>query len=165
MKKYLLIVDRNKASVSTRFTNWFLDGIVLLIINTIISVLSFILYNLTYIHFFYFYNNGGFIWNFFSGAIVTFLYYFLSEYLSNGRTVGKLITGTRVISTDGEKPSKKQYLYRTLYRIVPFEAFTFFGTDGWHDSMTDTRVINYKNYISENQAKEDIENIGRREIA
>ena len=99
------------------------------------------------------------------GMVFTFIYYFLTESYLNGRSIGKMITGTRVISTDGTKPSTKQILNRCLYRIIPFESFTFFGTDGWHDSLTDTRVINYKNYLAETQLKEEIEDIGKREIA
>jgi len=165
MKKYLQIVDRHKASLGTRFANNIIDTIVLIIINFIISLISLFIYNLTLLHFFYFYNNGGFIWNIFTGSMVAFLYFFLWEKFSEGKTPGKYITGTIVISTDGQKPTTKQYLSRSLYRIIPFEAFTFFGSDGWHDSMSDTRVIDYKNYEAEKQTTSDIESLGNKEIA
>ena len=97
--------------------------------------------------------------------MVAFLYFFLWEKFSEGKTPGKYITGTIVISTDGQKPTTKQYLSRSLYRIIPFEAFTFFGSDGWHDSMSDTRVIDYKNYEAEKQTTSDIESLGNKEIA
>jgi uncharacterized RDD family membrane protein YckC len=165
MRKYLQIVDRHKASLGTRFVNNLIDSIALIIINFIISFISLVIYNFTLIHFFYFYNNGGFLWDIFTGSIVVFIYYFLWENFSDGRSPGKYLTGTKVRSTDGKKPTTKQYLSRSLYRIIPFEAFTFFGTDGWHDSMTDTRVIDFKNYESEKQAKSDIEDLGKKEIA
>lgn len=165
MRKYLQIVDRNKASLGTRFANNIIDTIVLIIINFIISFISIMIYNFTLLHFFYFYNNGGFLWDIFTGSIVAFFYFFLWEKLSEGKTPGKYVTGTVVISTDGQKPTTKQYLSRSLYRIIPFEAFTFFGSDGWHDSMSDTRVIDHKNYESEKQTKSDIDSLGNKEIA
>lgn len=61
-----------------------------------------------------------------------------------GKTFGKLITGTRVIRSDGGKPSFGQVLGRTACRFIPFEAFSFlFGdnTTGWHDSFSGTRLI------------------------
>ncbi|KUJ57056.1 RDD family protein [Chryseobacterium aquaticum] len=165
MRKYLQIVDRNKASLGTRFANNIIDTIVLIIINFIISFISIMIYNFTLLHFFYFYNNGGFLWDIFTGSIVAFFYFFLWEKLSEGKTPGKYVTGTVVISTDGQKPTTKQYLSRSLYRIIPFEAFTFFGSDGWHDSMSDTRVIDIKNYEAEKQTKSDIDSLGNKEIA
>lgn len=165
MKKYLQIVDRHKASLGTRFVNNFIDTIILLIINFILSFISAVIYNITFIHFFYFYNNGGFLWNMFMGSVFGFVYFFFWENFTDGRTPGKYITGTKVISTDGKKPTTRQIVSRSLYRLIPFEAFTFFGTDGWHDSMTDTRVINYKNYESERQLKDEINSIGVKETA
>lgn len=165
MKKYLQIVHRHKASLGIRFLNNLIDTVILFIIHFILSFISSVIYNITFIYFFYFYNYGGFLWNAFIGIIVAFIYFFLWEYFSNGRTIGKYITGTKVISTDGEKPTGKQILFRSIYRIIPFEAFSFFGENGWHDGLTDTRVINYKNYLTERQAKSEIENIGTKEIA
>lgn len=165
MRKYLQIVERHKASLGTRFVNNLVDTIILMIIHIILGIASTLIYNYTYINFFFFYNNGGFLWDIFTGSIVAFIYFYLWEYYSNGKTPGKYITGTKVISTDGKKPTQRQYLSRSFYRIIPFEAFTFFGTDGWHDSLTDTRVINYKNYQAESQAKNEIDAIGLKEIA
>ncbi|MGI9651406.1 RDD family protein [Chryseobacterium sp. RLHN22] len=165
MRKYLKIVDRHKASLALRFVNNLIDMIILAIIHIILAIISTIIYNLTYNNFFFFFNNGGFLWDIFVGAIIAFIYFYLWEYYSDGKTPGKYITGTKVISIDGTRPTRKQYLSRSLYRIIPFESFTFFGTDGWHDSMTDTRVINYKNYQAEKQTKSEIDNIGIKEIA
>lgn len=165
MKKYLLIVQRHKASLGTRFVNYLIDSVALMLVQIILAFISFLIYSYTSISFFYFFNNGNFLWDFFLGAVVAFIYYFLWEYYSNGKTPGKYITGTVVISIDGKKPTRSQILSRSLYRIIPFEAFTFFGTDGWHDSMSDTRVINSKNYEAEKQSKSEIDNIGVKEIA
>ena len=55
--------------------------------------------------------------------IVFFFYYFLMENTA-GRTIGKLITGTKVVTQDGDKPTTKQIALRSLSRIVPFEPFS-----------------------------------------
>ena len=39
-----------------------------------------------------------------------------------GRTVGKLVSGTRVVTESGDKPTTLQILQRTLSRMVPFEG-------------------------------------------
>lgn len=166
MRKILKIVEYNKATSGNRFLNYIIDTICLFIINMALSFLSILLYNFTSVKFFYFYNNGGLLWELISGNIVASAYYYLWESLSDGRTVGKYITNTKVISTDGLKPTNLQILYRTLFRIIPFDALSFLGGgNGWHDSWSDTRVINIKNYEAEKQAKSEIESIGTKEIA
>lgn len=74
--------------------------------------------------------------------IVRLFYYFVLESAS-GRTVGKLITRTRVVDKDGKTPSANAIFLRSLARYVPFEPFSFLGNDprGWHDTWTDTYVI------------------------
>ena len=76
------------------------------------------------------------------GYSILILYYFSFE-VSTGRTLGKLITRTRVVDEEGNKPSWSKILGRTLTRIVPFEAFTFLGKDGrgLHDRWPKTYVI------------------------
>ena len=76
--------------------------------------------------------------------VVYFIYYFLFE-LTTGRTLGKLITGTHVVSITGDNPTKKQVLLRNLSRLVPFEPFSFLGDGtGWHDTWSDTMVVKNK---------------------
>jgi uncharacterized RDD family membrane protein YckC len=75
---------------------------------------------------------------------VLILYYTVLEVVL-GRTLGKLVTGTRVVRTDGSKPSIGQVIGRTLCRFIPFEAFSFFGNKGfpigWHDRIPSTKVV------------------------
>lgn len=63
-----------------------------------------------------------------------------------GFTVGKLITGTRVVNEQGGKPRWGQVVGRTFARFIPFEAFSvLFANDkerrGWHDSLPKTYVV------------------------
>ncbi|HEY0340600.1 MAG TPA: RDD family protein [Steroidobacteraceae bacterium] len=74
-------------------------------------------------------------------SVVRLGYYYVCE-ATTGRTVGKLVSGTRVVSESGGKPTNLQILQRTLSRVVPFEPFSFFGSaPGWHDRWSKTRVI------------------------
>lgn len=72
----------------------------------------------------------------------TLVYYAATESIF-GRTLGKLITGTKVIGEDGFKPSFGRAMLRTLCRFIPFEPFSFFGAErrGWHDSIAKTWVV------------------------
>ncbi len=79
-----------------------------------------------------------------AGVCFVFLYYVPQEALF-GRTLGKLITGTKVVSTkheEGGRPGTMQVLGRTLARFIPFEPFSAFMDDKmWHDNLSNTRVI------------------------
>jgi uncharacterized RDD family membrane protein YckC len=71
-------------------------------------------------------------------------YHFIFE-ATLGRTPGKFLTGTRVVSSNGARASIGQILGRTLARFVPFEPLSFlFGGNppsGWHDKWSNTRVV------------------------
>lgn len=69
------------------------------------------------------------------------LYYTFCEVAFKGYTLGKLITGTRAVREDGTNLRFKDALLRSLSRIVPFEPFSAFGGNPWHDIWTKTRVI------------------------
>ena len=58
--------------------------------------------------------------------LIPLTYYFGMEAVF-GKTVGKLITGTKVVSETGGRPSIGQFLGRSFVRLVPFEAFSFLG--------------------------------------
>jgi len=78
-------------------------------------------------------------------SIVNFLiYYTICEKAFKGKTLGKLITGTKAIRDDGKELSFKNALLRSLSRIVPFEPFSAFGGYPWHDSCTGTMGIKSK---------------------
>ena len=69
------------------------------------------------------------------------LYYAIMEGLT-GKTIGKFLTGTKVINQDGENPTFINALGRTLCRLIPFEAFSLlFGNFAWHDRISKTYVV------------------------
>ena len=73
---------------------------------------------------------------------IMLLYYILTEfYLS--RTVAKYITKTVVVMEDGSRPDMNTILKRSLCRLIPIDALTFFNKDsrGWHDTYSHTYVV------------------------
>jgi uncharacterized RDD family membrane protein YckC len=78
--------------------------------------------------------------------ILMILYWFGVEAIFKGKTLGKLITGTRAVNEDGSNLSVKTAFLRGLCRVVPFEAFSALGTPSypWHDKWTKSYVIDEK---------------------
>jgi len=77
------------------------------------------------------------------GMIIVVLYYTVLEYFFKGKTLGKLITKTRAVTLENERLDFQTAFIRSLCRVIPFEAFSFIGEDsnGWHDSISKTKVI------------------------
>ncbi|MDD7985793.1 RDD family protein [Lentisphaera marina] len=81
--------------------------------------------------------------NFLFGLFLVTSYYFPQEILL-GKTVGKMILGTKVVDLEGNKPKAGTILLRTFCRFIPFESFSFLyadGTKGWHDRLSKTKVV------------------------
>ena len=129
-----------EASKTKRFTNYIIDYIVKVIIMTLIfSIIG--LVNIEII------NNisTNKLLEYAIAYAITFTYYHLFE-LTTGKTIGKFITKTKVVNSNYEKPSSEAILYRSLYRLVPFNAISFIGeeSEGWHDKWSNTIVVNEK---------------------
>ncbi|WP_436489522.1 RDD family protein [Chitinophaga sp. ARDCPP14] len=77
------------------------------------------------------------------------IYMGVIEAVFKGKSLGKLITGTRAVNEDGSEISAKTAFLRGLSRAVPFDAFSAFGgwCHPWHDRWTDTYVIDVKKSI------------------
>ncbi len=77
------------------------------------------------------------------GSVIFLGYYIFSESIWQ-KTLGKLITGTKVVNYDGTKPGFWRIVGRSLSRLIPFDHFSFlFGRYpiGWHDSISKTLVV------------------------
>ncbi len=79
--------------------------------------------------------------NYLLTAVLYTSYMTLSEGLTKGRSLGKLITGTRAVYEDGTAINFGTAFMRSLCRVVPFEVLSAFGTRPWHDSWTKTYVV------------------------
>ncbi len=80
------------------------------------------------------------VWGYVYGSGVVCFYYLFFEGLW-GRTPAKLILGTKVTDLKGQPATFGAIVKRTLARLVPFEAFTFFGDRGFHDKASRTQVV------------------------
>ena len=69
--------------------------------------------------------------------------YYVSLEAITGRTLAKFITKTKVINENGEKPNLKTILFRSICRFIPFEHFSFLGSEdtGLHDTLSRTFVV------------------------
>ncbi|GAA5066930.1 RDD family protein [Lysobacter panacisoli] len=72
-------------------------------------------------------------------------YYMAMEGLF-GVTLGKLLTGTRVVDERGHRILLRHALLRSMCRLIPFDALSVLMSDdsrirGWHDSLADTYVV------------------------
>jgi uncharacterized RDD family membrane protein YckC len=71
--------------------------------------------------------------------------YTFFETITKGRTIGKMVTKTRAVRSDGTPLTFNDALMRSLVRIIPFEPLSAFGGHPWHDNWTNTKVIKDNN--------------------
>jgi uncharacterized RDD family membrane protein YckC len=69
------------------------------------------------------------------------IYYALVEGFSKGRSMGKLITGTKTVRWDNQPFGWGDALGRGFSRVVPFEPLSALWGNPWHDKWTNTRVV------------------------
>jgi len=95
------------------------------------------------------------------GWTLMLIYYTVME-ATTQRTIGKYISGTKVVMEDGSKPTIGTVLLRSLCRLIPFEAFSFFGdpSRGWHDTITNTYVIDVNRYKHAEMLENSFNEIG-----
>ena len=75
----------------------------------------------------------------FIGTYIT--YYSLMEIIYQ-KTVGKLVTNTKVVDLNGDKPDEGKIIARTFCRLIPFDRLSFvFTKNGIHDYLSKTTVI------------------------
>lgn len=82
--------------------------------------------------------------------------------LSKGRSIGKYFTKTKVVMEDGSVPKTTDIILRTLCRLIPFNAFSFFNDEarGWHDSMSDTYVVDIEKFEAKRNTQSELDMIG-----
>ncbi len=81
---------------------------------------------------------------------------FVIEAAFQGKSLGKLITGTKAVNIYGEAPTFTQLLQRNFIRAVPFNALSALGSPctPWHDRWSNTYVIDEK--VLELQKRKDV---------
>ncbi|WGH74304.1 RDD family protein [Tenacibaculum tangerinum] len=138
-------LENQLAGQGIRFANYLLDRIFLLIISVITGYLWGMILVVVSPNSLNSLESMGRLEEFFWGFVIGFFYYSFFEALT-GRSLAKLITNTKVVDENGNKPTFEMILVRSLCRYIPFNAFSFLGSDavGWHDSLSKTRVIKIK---------------------
>ena len=124
------------ASRTRRFLNLLIDLVGFFLVVILIGVANGLAYAIFGVDPQWLVANPGFIY------AVMFLYYFLGEALT-GKTIAKWITRTVVVAESGQPAQWWQLLFRSAYRFVPFDAFSFLpkSRPGWHDRWSKTRVV------------------------
>jgi uncharacterized RDD family membrane protein YckC len=160
--KKVKITPQMYASKSKRFANFIIDYIGQLIIGGAIGIAMAIISEITgdyeYVAWI---DTMGTLGEYALGIVILIVYYMVFETIT-GRTLGKYITNTKVLTEDGQKPEADKILYRTLSRMIPFEAFSFLGDEGrgWHDSIAKTVVVDVKKYNEIVELQNSLSEIG-----
>jgi uncharacterized RDD family membrane protein YckC len=142
VRKKIDQVNNKLAKTGLRFANYLIDSFVIWLTSLIIIIFltssgTNTRFSETEFYIFYF--------------ILTILYYTIFETLT-GKTPAKFVTKTRVVTEDGFPPTFQNILGRTMCRFIPFEPFSFFGSEiGWHDSISKTLVIREDGAKSDNR--------------
>ncbi len=128
--------DMPLASVDKRFINMIVDGIGYTLLTVIVLAISSATEMLSWIE-----SLDDTVF-----GVIVMMIYFIPQEMIWGRSLGKLVTGTKVIAEDGTCPSIGQIFGRTLVRFIPFEAFSFLSGNprGWHDRWSKTKVVSMK---------------------
>jgi uncharacterized RDD family membrane protein YckC len=160
--KKVKITPQMYASKGKRFANFIIDYIGQLIIGGAIGIAMAIISEITgdyeYVAWI---DTMGTLGEYALGIVILIVYYMVFETIT-GRTLGKYITNTKVLTEDGQKPEADKILYRTLSRMIPFEAFSFLGDEGrgWHDSIAKTVVVDVKKYNEIVELQDSLSEIG-----
>jgi uncharacterized RDD family membrane protein YckC len=130
------------ASQGKRFANHLIDSIFLVIFGILFGAGLGIILALVSPSSLSFFDQQNKLIDYAFGFIVGMTYYTIME-ASTGRSIAKYITKTKVVNEKGETPSLGNAFVRSLCRFIPFDAFSFLGSEnsGWHDKFSNTRVV------------------------
>ncbi len=143
----LVLPDDLIAEKPLRLLNLAIDTIVVLLI--MVATFIFLEKNRTYD-----YDFPISVESFYALLIIEYLLYYLGlEAFFNGKTIGKLFTGTIVVNPNGETPDFTTLMGRSLFRLIPFDWLSFFGAKGWHDQISGTLVVHAHKLKKYNEQK------------
>ncbi|MEO5777661.1 MAG: RDD family protein [Flavobacterium sp.] len=159
------VTDDILASNGQRFLNVVIDYVMRLIIFGIIGFIAgllSVLFDAPGIVTFF--AEMGKLQEFTLGIFLILIYYNVFEAFFS-TTVGKLITKTIVVDENGDKPTSHAILLRTICRLIPFDALSFFGSPcrGWHDSLAKTYVVKKEELAIKKELFYSFKEIGKTE--
>lgn len=133
-------MESNTVSSGIRFLNFVID---LLVCLFIIFVLVYSLNVLVNKHMLV----GSFI------VFATYILYYVIFEIRFQRTLGKMLTKTKVVTINEEVPSFTDIIIRSVLRIFPFDGFTFLlMPNGLHDRLSNTKVVKVNKKTTDNKA-------------
>ncbi len=132
------------ATKTKRFLNYLIDIIAYFVVSLVVGIILGVIAGIVMVASggsTTFVESAGFnlLANVISLAIL-YLYYFLFELFFKA-TPGKFVTSTRVMARPGVELDASRIALRTLIRFVPFEPFSIFFGDAWHDKWSKTVVV------------------------
>lgn len=128
-------ISGEPASATRRFWTFVVDQIAIRIGLLVLEIVYGVAYGLAALEAL----NGAKWWGIYLAFYIT---YYVSFEVITGRTLGKVLTGTRVVTTSGQELSIHTALVRTLCRLIPLEPMSFsLGETWWHDSLSRTQVV------------------------
>ncbi len=135
-------LEGKTASSEKRLANYFIDLIFLLIFNFIFGVFLGLVFFVFAPSAFVIFEQDNILIDYLLGFIAGMIYFTTLE-ATTGRTIAKYITKTKVVDEKGKKPNFETIVIRSATRFIPFEAFSFLGSEasGWHDRWSKTRVV------------------------
>jgi len=78
----------------------------------------------------------------FLGLFAMYVYYIVCEYYLSGKTFGKYLTRTVVVTPAGQPPNLNQILIRSALRFIPLEGFILLlESQSLHDQWSGTMVV------------------------
>ncbi len=161
--KTFYITDDLLASSGQRFLNYIIDRLVVYALIFVLAAGIGIIANLAGAYeFVESMANIGTLGEYLVYFALMITYYTISEGYAS-RSVGKFITKTIVVHEDGSKPDVATIFRRTLCRLIPFDAFSYLGSNsrGWHDSIPDLYVVKKEDFENKKELFYSFDEIGK----
>ena len=164
--KQFKVTEEMLASKSKRFANYMIDRILFYSLFLLLGIVSYMIAELIGNESFYIFlenlDSINPLLDKLITAIIFVIFYFILESISQ-ITIGKLVTQTKVVLENGEKPAPETIILRSLCRFIPFNAISFLGNipRGWHDTISKTFVVDLKVFEKQKKFHEDFHLIGK----
>ncbi len=124
--------ELRKTGVGTRVLNFLVDTI-------LVALISYLLYRWWFFYVMYWGKTFFPYYYFLYGFL--FIYYLFFESVFT-RTPGKWLTQTRVVTTEGKRPTVGHIFFRSLLRLTLIDAFFIaLWEKPLHDKVTKTEVV------------------------
>ena len=129
-----------------RIGNYFIDVLAISTLGIIIEVLVVKFYGMNSIFYSSFFKDT--IGRLFFVSILNMFYYTSFESIT-GKTLGKYLTKTKVVNSEGKKPVWTTILLRSICRLIPLDQISFLldFKSGWHDTLSKTIVVEDKRVV------------------